>query len=105
MLNRSYFIISAVGWLLTIQPADAQSLPNLTPQQIQRFGRDLTPRNSDNFFRQGRDQFEREIQLLDRRVLSPDQTKLKIDPALSDPERLQPRESIPLRRLPNSPQK
>jgi hypothetical protein len=105
MLNRSYFIISTVGLLLTIQPAGAQLLPNLTPQQIQQFGRDLTPRNSDDFFRQGRDQLEREIQLLDRRVLSPDQTKLKIDPALRDPERLQPQEYIPLRRLPNSPQK
>jgi hypothetical protein len=105
MLNRSYFTISAVGLLLTTQPADAQSLPNLTPQQIQRFGRDLTPRNSDDFFREGRDQLEREIRLLDRRVLSLDQTKLKIDPALRDPERLQPKHSIPLQRLPKSPQK
>lgn len=96
MLRPRWLLVSVGGVLFTIQSVQAQSIPELTPEQKLQISRDLTPRNSQDFFRQGQAQLEQEIRLLDRRVLSSDQTVLKIDPTLRDSERLQPFSPYPI---------
>lgn len=39
-------------------------VPRLTPAQLQRFSRDLVPSSSEEFFRQGRETLEQEVQRL-----------------------------------------
>ncbi|MFN6540711.1 MAG: hypothetical protein RM021_030825 [Nostoc sp. EkiNYC01] len=56
-----------------------QTLPSLTPAQTQNLSRDLVPSSSQDFFRQGKDSFEEEIQLLRERQLSSTKPILKID--------------------------
>ena len=56
-----------------------QDLPRLTPTQIQNISRDLVPYNSQEFFRQGQELMEREIQLLRQRQISPKEPVLKVN--------------------------
>ncbi|MDZ8184017.1 MAG: hypothetical protein RMX96_04035 [Nostoc sp. ChiSLP02] len=49
------------------------------PSPLPNFGRDLVPSSSQEFFRQGRDAFEREIQILRQRELSSNRPILKVD--------------------------
>lgn len=56
-----------------------QTIPNLTPPQAQNLSRDLFPSTSQDFFRQGNNALEREIQLLRQRQLSSNKPILKID--------------------------
>jgi hypothetical protein len=55
-----------------------QQLPTLTPAQTQQLSRDLVPHNSQEFFRQGQELMEREIQLLRQRQISPNEPVLKV---------------------------
>lgn len=56
-----------------------QTIPTLTPRQAQNLSRDLVQSSSQDFFRQGNNAFEREIQLLRERPLSSNKPILKID--------------------------
>ena len=56
-----------------------QPLSSLTSAQAQRLSRDLVPYNSQDFFRQGKNSFEREIQILRQRRLRSIKPVLKID--------------------------
>ncbi|MFN6481441.1 MULTISPECIES: hypothetical protein [unclassified Nostoc] len=74
-------LLLSTAFLLAIQTsANAeQAIPSLTPGQAQHLSRDLVPYNSQEFFRQGKDSIEREIQILrqgQRRSIKP---VLKID--------------------------
>lgn len=64
-------------------PANASSLPSFTPEQLQRITRDITSTNSQDFFRRGQAQFEREVRLLQRWRESSPREILKIDPPLN----------------------
>ncbi|MBD2203456.1 hypothetical protein H6G33_18670 [Calothrix sp. FACHB-1219] len=57
-----------------------QQLPSLTPAQTQQLSRDLVPHSSQDFFRQGQELMEREIELLRQRQVSNDEPVLKVDP-------------------------
>lgn len=94
MLQRDCILLAVVGGCVVAHSAIAQPLP--TPQQLNRLDRDIAPTNSHDFFRQGRVQLEREIQLLERAQLAPSAAPkdtidspsvLRIDPATrcSDP--------------------
>ncbi|MEH2346882.1 MAG: hypothetical protein V7K55_02555 [Nostoc sp.] len=74
-------LLVSIALLLAVQTsANAeQPLPNLTPAQTQSLSRDLVPYNSQDFFRQGKDSIEREIQILRQRQLSSIKPVLKID--------------------------
>ncbi|WP_251956255.1 hypothetical protein [Nostoc commune] len=74
-------MLLSTAFLLAVQTsANAQqAVPTLTPAQAQHLSRDLVPSSSQDFFRQGKDSFEREIQILRRRKLSPIKPILKID--------------------------
>ncbi|WP_335083890.1 hypothetical protein [Nostoc sp.] len=71
----------STAFLLAVQTsANAeQAVPNLTPGQAQHFSRDLVPYNSQDFFRQGKDSIEKEIQILNQRQQRPIKPILKID--------------------------
>ncbi|BAY10668.1 hypothetical protein [Calothrix sp. NIES-2098] len=56
-----------------------QTLPRLTPQQAQHLSRDLVPYNSQEFFRQGQELMEREIEILRQRKLTANQPVLKVN--------------------------
>jgi hypothetical protein len=58
-----------------IAPAHPPSPPlkTFTPAQVNQIQRDLTPPRSQEFFRQGDEQVEREIRLMSRKKLQPDQ--------------------------------
>ncbi|BAY21069.1 hypothetical protein NIES2100_08140 [Calothrix sp. NIES-2100] len=56
-----------------------QQLPSLTPAQTQHLSRDLVPYNSQEFFRQGQELMEREIQLLRQRQTSTNEPVLKVN--------------------------
>ena len=75
-----YLVVSTV-FLLAIQTtANAeQPLPSLTLAQAQHLSRDLVPYNSQEFFRQGKNSMEREIQILRKRQLRSIKPVLKID--------------------------
>ncbi|MEA5602697.1 hypothetical protein [Nostoc sp. UHCC 0252] len=74
-------LLVSTAFLLAVQTsANAQqSLPNLTPAQAQSLSRDLVPSSSQDFFRQGRESMEREIQILRQRQLPSMKPILKID--------------------------
>jgi hypothetical protein len=74
-------LLVSIALLLAVQTsANAeQPLPNLTPAQAQSLSRDLVPYNSQDFFRQGKDSLEREIQILRQRQLPSIKPVLKID--------------------------
>ncbi len=60
----------------------ADGVAGLTASQLQQFSRDLIPSNSQDFFRQGREQVEREIQRLDHQTLHPNERLLKVEPQI-----------------------
>ena len=74
-------LVLSTAFFLAIQTsANAQqALPSLTPAQAQHLSRDLVPYNSQEFFRQGRNSLEREIQILKLRQLRPIKPVLKIN--------------------------
>ncbi|MEH2195592.1 MAG: hypothetical protein V7K98_23535 [Nostoc sp.] len=74
-------LVLSTAFLLAVQTlANAQqSVPSLTPAQAQSLSRDLVPYNSQDFFRQGKDSIEREIQILRQRQLPSLKPVLKID--------------------------
>ena len=74
-------LVVSTAFLLAIQTsANAeQALPSLTPAQAQHLSRDLVPYNSQEFFRQGKNLMEREIQILRLRQLRSIKPVLKID--------------------------
>ncbi|MEH2242982.1 hypothetical protein [Nostoc sp.] len=74
-------LLVSTAFLLAVQSsANAeQSFSSLTPVQAQHLSRDLVPFNSQDFFRQGKDSIEREIQILRQRQLRSIKPVLKID--------------------------
>ena len=73
-------VVSTVFFLAVQTSANAQQrLPSLTPAQAQHLSRDLVPYNSQDFFRQGKDSIEREIQILRQRQMRSIKPVLKID--------------------------
>ncbi|MCC5643750.1 hypothetical protein LC607_12495 [Nostoc sp. CHAB 5824] len=87
-------LVVSIAFLLAIQTsANAQQpLPSLTPAQAQHLSRDLVPYNSQDFFRQGKNSLEREIQILRQRQLRSIKPVLKID-------------SVPQIKIPHTQQK
>ncbi|WP_331001380.1 hypothetical protein [Nostoc sp. WHI] len=76
-------MVSTVFFLTVQTSANAeQAFLPLTPAQAQHLSRDLVPHSSQDFFRQGKDSIEREIQILRQRQLPSTQPVLKIDPVL-----------------------
>ncbi|PSB16496.1 hypothetical protein C7B65_21490 [Phormidesmis priestleyi ULC007] len=69
--------VPLVSWLAPAAKADG--IGGLTASQLQRFSRDLVPSSSQDFFRQGREQLEREIQRLDRPVRNSNEL-LRVEP-------------------------
>jgi hypothetical protein len=78
---KSQLLLISAAFLLAVQTsANAeQPLPSLTPAQAQSLSRDLVPYNSQDFFRQGKDSIEREIQILRQRQLRSIKPVLKIE--------------------------
>ncbi|GAA6615738.1 hypothetical protein [Scytonema sp. NUACC26] len=72
-----------------------QDTPRLTPTQIQRFSRDLVPYNSQDFFNEGQELIEREIQILKERQNSSKEPILKVNPQPQIEEELTPRKNNP----------
>ncbi len=92
---------------IVVPSAKADGIAGLTSSQLQRFSRDLIPSSSQDFFRQGREQLEREIQRLDRQTLDSNEQLLKVKPPIQDQgDRLQRdwqrRSKTPIKRDPNS---
>ncbi|MBD2611669.1 hypothetical protein H6G94_10340 [Nostoc punctiforme FACHB-252] len=79
--RKLQILIFSTAFLLAAETSgNAQTtIPNLTPTQAQNLSHDLVPSNSQDFFRQGTNAFEREIQMLRDRQLSPNKPILKID--------------------------
>ncbi|WP_260446175.1 hypothetical protein [Nostoc sp. UCD120] len=75
-------MLVSTAFLVAVQTsANAeQPLPSLTPAQAQSLSRDLVPYNSQDFFRQGKNSIEREIQILRQRQLRSIKPVLKIEP-------------------------
>ncbi|WP_265273739.1 hypothetical protein [Nostoc sp. KVJ3] len=71
----------STAFLLAIQTSANAQQPatGLTPAQAQHLSRDLVPYSSQDFFTQGKDSIEREIQLLQQRQLPSIKPVLKID--------------------------
>ncbi|MHC5613281.1 MAG: hypothetical protein ACYTXA_20340 [Nostoc sp.] len=74
-------LVVLTAFFLTLQTsANAQqAFSSLTPTQAQHLSRDLIPYNSQDFFSQGKDSIEREIQILRQRQLRSIKPVLKID--------------------------
>ncbi len=74
-------LVLSTAFFLAIQtPANAeQPFPRLTPAQAQHLSRDLVPYNSQDFFRQGKNSIEREIQILRQRQLRSLKPVLKVN--------------------------
>ncbi|MEH2413362.1 hypothetical protein [Nostoc sp.] len=74
-------LVVSTAFFLAVQiSANAeQAFPNMTPIQAQHLSRDLVPYNSQEFFRQGKDSIEREIQILRQSQLRSMKPVLKID--------------------------
>ncbi|MBN3886358.1 MAG: hypothetical protein HWQ44_26425 [Nostoc sp. JL34] len=73
-------VVSTAFFLAVQSSANAQqAVPSLTPAQAQHLSRDLVPYNSQDFFRQGKDSIEREIQILRERQQPSIKPVLKID--------------------------
>ncbi|MBN3926902.1 hypothetical protein [Nostoc sp. NMS4] len=73
-------LVLSTAFFLAIQTSAKaqQAVPSLTPAQAQHLSRDLVPYNSQNFFRQGKDSIETEIQILRERQQRPIKPILKI---------------------------
>ncbi|QFS44552.1 hypothetical protein GXM_02027 [Nostoc sphaeroides CCNUC1] len=85
-------VVSTAFFLAIQTSANAQqSLPSLTPAQAQHLSRDLVPYNSQDFFRQGKNSIEREIQILRQRQLRSIKPVLKIH-------------SVPQKKIPHTQQ-
>ena len=88
-LKETKAMLFSVTLLLSIQTAAnaEQELPPLTPTQAQHFSQaqaqqlsqDLVESESQEFFRQGKERLQKEIQILEQRRLSSTQPILKID--------------------------
>ncbi|MGV0027627.1 hypothetical protein [Phormidesmis priestleyi] len=79
---KAYRWTVSTVWMLTLllgSAAQAESLTGLSSAQLQRLSRDLVPSSSEDFFRKGREQFDRQIELLNRLPNPPDRV-LKIVP-------------------------
>ncbi|MBG1245211.1 hypothetical protein [Nostoc sp. NZL] len=87
-------LVVSTAFFLAVQTAvnAEQPLPSLTPAQAQHLSRDLIPYNSQDFFRQGKNSIEREIQILRQRQVRPIKPVLKID-------------SVPQKKRPHTQQK
>ncbi|MEH2167053.1 MAG: hypothetical protein V7K41_10355 [Nostoc sp.] len=74
-------LVVSTAFLIAVQTsANAeQAVPSLTPAQAQHLSRDLVPYNSQDFFRQGKNSIEREIQILNQRQQRPIKPILKMD--------------------------
>lgn len=80
----------ATGWVLSalvVSDASAIARPiaplsRFTPAQIQRLSRDLNRSNAEDFFRQGQEKLEREVQLLNRKRNLLTDELLKVDPPI-----------------------
>ncbi|MEH2448869.1 MAG: hypothetical protein V7K18_24720 [Nostoc sp.] len=79
-IKIKHLVVSTAFLLVVETSANAQQpLPSFTPAQAQHLSRDLVPYNSQDFFRQGKDSIEREIQILRQRQLRSIKPVLKID--------------------------
>ncbi len=79
-IKINHLVVSTVFLLAVQTSANAeQAFPNLTQAQAQHLSRDLVPHNSQDFFRQGKDSIEREIQILRQRQVRSIEPVLKID--------------------------
>jgi hypothetical protein len=81
---KIFHVLTFAGFtsLLLQSNAIAQTAPNagnLTPSQIQRITPGLYPFSSREFFREGQDQFEREVQVLQRQRLRRSLRDIKVD--------------------------
>ncbi|GAP94457.1 hypothetical protein [Leptolyngbya sp. NIES-2104] len=85
-MSKPLFLIIPIVSLVISSPVFAQTIPNLSSLDRQRISRDLTPPNSQDFFNQGREQFEREIRRLNERSQQKQENLLKVDPATRYPE-------------------
>ncbi|MEH2252747.1 hypothetical protein [Nostoc sp.] len=74
-------LVVSTAFLLAVQTSANAEQPftSLTPAQAQHLSRDLVPYNSQDFFRQGKDSIEREIQILSQRQLRSTKPVFKID--------------------------
>lgn len=73
-------VLTSVSSLSLQSPVAAQpQKPSLTPQQTQTFFNDLFPSSSQDFFRQGREKLEREIEILTQRRLFLKEPVLNVD--------------------------
>lgn len=73
----------AIGWLSLPTSVNAQTAPrSFTPSQLQQLRNDLIRTQSEDFFREGAEQFEREIELLTREIFLSSESLLKVDPNL-----------------------
>lgn len=86
LISSRYIKITAFGFstallMLGNTAVNAQQqLPSLTPAQTQQLSRDLVPHSSQDFFRQGQELMEREIELLRQRQISNNEPVLKLNP-------------------------
>jgi hypothetical protein len=81
-------LVFSAAWLLGEQTAASagQEAPTLTPSQAQQLQRDLVPHNSQDFFRQGQERIEREIQLLSESQRASSEPLLKINVNTQTPQ-------------------
>jgi hypothetical protein len=88
------FVLTSVSALSLQSPVAAQpQKPSLTPQQTQNFFNDLFSSSSQDFFRQGREKLEREIEILTQRRLFLQEPVLNVD-ALPKGEDFSPTDEI-----------
>lgn len=79
-IKLKFLVFSTAFFMAAETSANAQqTIPTLTPRQAQNLSRDLLQSSSQDFFRQGNNAFEREIQLLRERPLSSNKPILKIE--------------------------
>lgn len=84
---KAYRWTVSVIWMLPLllsPAAQAESARGLTSTQVQRLSRDLVPFSSEDFFRKGREQLDRELELL-RRLPNLPERVLKIAPQAQYP--------------------
>jgi hypothetical protein len=86
---KAYHWTASAMWVLTLllgSAAQAEPLTGLSSAQLQRLSRDLVPSSAEDFFKKGRSQFDRELELLRRPSELPDRV-LKVDPQTQYPKR------------------
>ncbi|OKH36123.1 hypothetical protein NIES2101_37190 [Calothrix sp. HK-06] len=81
---KIFYVLAIAGFssLLAQSNAIAQTAPNignLTPSQIQRITPGLYPFSSREFFRQGQEQLEQEVQFLQQQRLRRSLRDIKVD--------------------------